>query len=1118
MQNIVSYFSEGEFKDSARLFFTNKSITYSGAGLSSSKALVLSNILRLSEEGGSGTVSLGNVLWIVNNFDEMEDIKRAMSVWGGRPVYDYIAVTDDERGNFSSSRDFERAKQIRMVEFVVRMSAGGGVFIVPFSSVFQKFPKGEELVRNKFKIKVSDEVDVVKFMEKLLEAGYDSADDEHVKKGQYFKIGDSVILWPVNFDSAYRIEFSFDKIDAIHVYDVEDKKEAGSKKSLEIFPIEHSEFSDGILDEIGENGAVIDDEVDVSDDFFDAWDAFMERASGVARTVSFTSFNEDEETHKHLHFFSVLKYRTAYDFANDLRDKIAGGYRVLIFTKIFDEVCSLLADQNVPFHRELPKEGFESVLSVKDEGARGSGTLTRLGAVFLVKVDKEDIFPQAFQSPDHKVLLLTDIEISLLKEKDTGRALGQKVFEDFLGGLKVGDFVVHSDHGIARFQGLDRKTVDDITREYLKLGYAENDKLFVPIDQADKVSKYIGSEETMPKLTRLGSAEWATITSKVRKETEKIAKELLELYAKRKVSAGFAFAKDENVQEEFEKTFPYEETPGQMKAINDVKSDMEAAKPMDRLICGDVGFGKTEVAMRAAFKAVQSGKQVALISPITILADQHYKSFCKRMMQFNVRVEMMSRFRSKSEQKEILRRLERGEVDIVVGTHRLLQPDVKFKDLGLIVVDEEQRFGVSQKEKLKKFRAEVDVLTLTATPIPRTLNICLNKLRDITTITTPPPGRLPVITEVRKYSPGLVRDAILREIGRHGQVYFLHNKVQTIDSIAEGLRALVPEATFGVAHGQLGSGDLEERVMSFKEHKFDVLVSSTIIENGIDLANVNTLIVNDAEKFGLAQLYQLRGRVGRSKAQAYAYFLYHGQRLHLDAKKRLRAIVEASDLGSGFQIAMKDLEIRGAGDILGANQHGVINIVGVTHFMRMLNKAVEDLKAGRAAGAGAGLVEEASVSIELPIPAYIPDTYIVNSKDKINAYQRLAGVDNFEYLEEVREDMLGEFGKMPREVSNLFRIIELKILCKKAGVTNVRAETVHGGAARGANSAGKEIVLTMGPKVKPANIISLLEYNPSWTISGSRLRVGISALGLQWFEELKNCVGKLSEEAKHGKR
>jgi len=439
-----------------------------------------------------------------------------------------------------------------------------------------------------------------------------------------------------------------------------------------------------------------------------------------------------------------------------------------------------------------------------------------------------------------------------------------------------------------------------------------------------------------------------------------------------------------------------------------------------------------------------------------------------------------------------------------------LQPDVKFKNLGLIIVDEEQRFGVQQKEKLKEIKTEVDVLTLTATPIPRTLNICLNKLRDITTITTPPPGRLPIITEVRKFSPGLVRDAILRETKRGGQVYFLHNRVQTIDAMAAKLRELVPEATFGVAHGKLGSGDLEERVVSFKDKKFDVLVSSTIIENGIDLANANTLIVNNAEKFGLAQLYQLRGRVGRSKTQAYAYFLYHGQRLHLDAKKRLRAIVEASDLGSGFQIAMKDLEIRGAGDILGANQHGVINVVGVPHFMRMLNKAVEDLKAGRV-GAGASAAEEAEVAIELPIPAYIPDDYIVNSRDKISEYQRLAGADNLAYLEEIREDVIRDYGKMPREVSNLFRIIELKILAKKAGVVGVRAETVHGGK-------DKEIVLTMGPKITPAHIISLLEYNSKWNIGGTRLRIGIEALGMQWFEELKECVGRLAVKAKHGKR
>ena len=476
------------------------------------------------------------------------------------------------------------------------------------------------------------------------------------------------------------------------------------------------------------------------------------------------------------------------------------------------------------------------------------------------------------------------------------------------------------------------------------------------------------------------------------------------------------------------------------------------------------------------------------------------------MEDFGVRVEMLSRFRTGKQQKEIVEKLKKGELDVIVGTHRLMQPDIKFKNLGLVVIDEEQRFGVKQKEKLKEMRKEVDILTLTATPIPRTLNICLNKLRDITTITTPPPGRLPVVTEVRKYSPNLVREAILREVERGGQVYFLHNRVQTIDGFTEKLKELVPEARFGVAHGKLGSGDLEERIVAFKEYKYDVLVSSTIIENGIDLANANTLIVNNAEKFGLSQLYQLRGRVGRGKRQAYAYFLYHGQRLKLDAKKRLRAIVEASDLGSGFQIAMKDLEIRGAGDILGANQHGVINVVGMAHFMRMLNKAVEDLKMGRVIE-GEEVVE--NVSVELPIPAYIPDNYISDSKEKIGTYQKLSSADSNDYLKEIRDELIDAFGKMPREVDNLFKIIQLKMIAKDAGLMNIKSETVP-------MSKDKEIVLHMSGAVKPANIVNLLEYNPNWRIIGSRLRINKKLLTENWFKELNNCVKKLSKKAEHG--
>ena len=1084
MRNIISYFPKDELSRVKELFSRNKNISFSGAGNSSSKAMLLSAIFR---DGGEKN---GNVLWVVNDKNEQSSVKKAVETWTDRPVFIYKKREEEERMAFSTSADFDRARSLEAVEFISRIFTNkGAVFVVDFLSLLQDFPDIKSINRQKISMKKGQDLDIVRFIQDLVGVGYETTDFEVLKKGDYFRKGDSLFIFPINQELPIRIEAGFNTVEGISVLDpLDHTKVVRNISNLEIFPVDFEEVDADIIEVFGEEGLVVDDEIDVVDEYYEVWNSFMEQATNSCATIAFTSFNDDVKNHIHMHFLSVLKYRSGYDFANDLRDKISAGWKTLFFTKHLSETKSLLLDQKVPFVDGIDDEKFKSA------------------SVFLLEIDKEESFPQSFQSPKENILLLNDTDLSLLKEGS--KKASKNIFNDFLTSLKSGDYVVHADHGIARFLGLDRKTVDEVTKEYLKLGYAENDKLFVPIDQADKVNKYIGSEDLMPKLTRLGSAEWNTITSKVKKETQKIAKELLKLYAERSAAKGHKFKYDADLQAQFEETFPYEETPGQIKAIEDTKSDMEKPEPMDRLICGDVGFGKTEVAMRAAFKAVQGGKQVAIISPITILADQHYKSFSKRMNSFDIRVEMMSRFRSASQQKEILKRLEKGEVDIVIGTHRLLQPDIKFKDLGLVVIDEEQRFGVKQKEKLKEMRKEVDILTLTATPIPRTLNICLNKLRDITTITTPPPGRLPIITEVRKYSPSLVREAILRETERGGQVYFLHNRVQTIDSFADKLRQLVPEAKFGVAHGKLGSGDLEERIKSFTEGKYNVLVSSTIIENGIDLANANTLIVNNAEKFGLSQLYQLRGRVGRGKRQAYAYFLYQGQRLKLDAKKRLRAIVEASELGAGFQIAMKDLEIRGAGDILGANQHGVINVVGVSHFMRMLNKSVEDLKAGKVAD---GDDEVQDVSIELPIPAYIPDTYIPEAKDKIPAYQRLSSADTIEYLEEIKDEFVDEFGKMPREVSNLFKIIEIKILAKAAHLMNVRSETVP-------MSKEKEIVLHMSGKVKPANIINLLEKNPGWQIVGSKLRIDVKKLGEHWFDGLKASIKALQKTAKHGKR
>jgi len=551
----------------------------------------------------------------------------------------------------------------------------------------------------------------------------------------------------------------------------------------------------------------------------------------------------------------------------------------------------------------------------------------------------------------------------------------------------------------------------------------------------------------------------------------------LELYAKRAKSKGFAYEDDTGDQHAFEKGFPYQETPGQLKAIEDVKHDMESEYPMDRLVCGDVGFGKTEVAMRAAFKAVQDGKQVALLAPITILADQHYCTFRERMKDFPVRVEMLSRFRTPSQQRAILQRLRKGDIDIIIGTHRLLQDDVQFLNLRLVIIDEEQRFGVKQKEKFKEMRANVDILTLTATPIPRTLNLGLHKLRDITTITTPPPGRLPIITEVRKYSDALIRQAILTEIEREGQVYMLHNRVETIDAFADKLRELIPEATFVVGHGQLKPSALEERILAFKEGRFNVLVSSTIVENGIDLPRANTLIVNGAENFGLSQLYQLRGRVGRSKVQAYAYFLYHGQKLQEDAKKRLRAIVEACELGSGFQVAMRDLEIRGAGEILGASQSGAMQTVGVSHYLRMLKAAMDELKLG----GKEAREEDVNVEILLPVEAMIPSFYVTDEQEKISVYQKLAGSEDENILAEFEEDLLEEYGAPPVPVRNLFAVLKLKMACRRAGVQRVKEENVGKGE--------DEVVLTLVRWVTAKEIMQLLSKNPQWRISGSTLRI-----------------------------
>jgi transcription-repair coupling factor (superfamily II helicase) len=698
----------------------------------------------------------------------------------------------------------------------------------------------------------------------------------------------------------------------------------------------------------------------------------------------------------------------------------------------------------------------ERVLLVSQQAARLSEVLAEQGLATGVASAIEEPLPAGalalvqgslpqgwvLQDGAASLTLLTDSEVFGFAKQ---RRLAPRRFahrEAFLAELAPGDYVVHIEHGIARFAGLTHKTLDGNEREYLELRYAQGDRLFVPTDQVDRVSRYVGPGDYTPALTRLGSGDWVRTKERVRRAVGDLARELLSLYAARQVLEGHAFPPDTAWQQELEASFPYLETPDQLEAVRQVKSDMENLRPMDRLVCGDVGYGKTEVAIRAAFKAVLDGRQAAVLVPTTVLAQQHYRTFQERLSSFPVRIEMLSRFRSERDQRQVVGDLASGTVDVVIGTHRLLQKDVAFKNLGLVIIDEEQRFGVAHKERLKQMRREVDVLTLSATPIPRTLHMSLVGIRDMSTMETPPEERLPIKTYVSEFDDRLVREAIIRELERGGQVYFVHNRVHNIEQVAHRLRDLVPEAEIAVAHGQMPEEHLERVMLDFVRGGIDVLVCTTIIESGLDIPNVNTIIINQADRLGLAQLYQLRGRVGRGAFRAYAYVLYdRGRVLTEPAQKRLQTIFEATELGAGFQIALKDLEIRGAGNLLGVEQSGQIGAVGFDLYVRLLAEAVERLKAlQRGAEAPLPATARPAVTLDLPLTAHIPHSYVPDLNLRLALYQRLASAEDESEVEEAAREMADRFGALPPPVQNLLFAVQLRLLARRAGVQSIQTE------------------------------------------------------------------------------
>ncbi len=703
------------------------------------------------------------------------------------------------------------------------------------------------------------------------------------------------------------------------------------------------------------------------------------------------------------------------DMAVDLRSRLDAGWRITVATDQVDRVSDLLEERDI-----YPRR------------ARRSGT-SALAPLLPGSIEVQDSGLDAgWTWLEGKVGVWTDFEIFGFRKRV--RRTSKRSFAEhraFATNLRAGEHVVHVDHGIARFVGLTRKESGGVEREYLLLEFERGDKLYVPIDQSDRVTRYGGGGQS-PTLNRLGSGEWNRAKRRVRRAVREMAFELIELYAQREAGSGHAFPPDSRWDVDLAESFPWKETRDQATAIEAVTQSMEDSSAMDRLVCGDVGFGKTEIAIRAAFKAVNDGKQVAVLVPTTVLALQHFNTFRERLAAFPVRVEMLSRLRSGSIQRKSLNDLEAGKVDIVIGTHRLVQRDVKFHDLGLVIIDEEQRFGVRHKEFLKQVRIDTDVLTLSATPIPRTLHLSLAGIRDISMIETAPQARLPIRTFVSPFSNTLIREAVLREMDRGGQIYIVHNRVHDIDVLAERIRRLVPEARIGIGHGQMDERVLEEVMLGFYRKDFDILLATTIIESGVDNPDVNTIIIDNADTLGLTQLYQLRGRVGRSTNRAYAYLLYRpGKALSLEARERLEVIQEANELGAGIRIAMRDLEIRGAGNILGAEQSGHIATVGYDLYMRLLRQAVEEIRSGRPA------LDAGPVTLDLPLTALIPEQYVPDTELRLQLYRRIAGVDRLDQVEELRDELVDRFGDPPVEIEHLLALIRLRIRSSMLGIESV---------------------------------------------------------------------------------
>ena len=975
------------------------------------------------------------------------------------------------------------------------------VVIAPVRALFEKFPQKSFYEKNSFKIKINEDIDYTNLVKSLTKLGYKRVTSV-MDVGEFCVRGDILDIYTLE-KSPVRIEFFGDTVEDIRFFDPKNQRSFEKTKEITIYPLYKfildeknvENFKKSLFDEVKNT------DNEIACDIYSQISEKLEQEGYFAGIEYYQNYftNSLDSALKYFRDYVVILDETSQIFSkyNTLDRDFREEYQKEVSSKLKLPLCDLNHVKYDDFIKDIKKFkiiGFDNFLD--DDFDKLIEFKTSLTPVFsseadeIIKYIKENIldgakvficsdypkrikeilkenevfsdnifvtnalssgggvvdFDETFETPNGRYIFLTDRELFNKRSKDvtTRKYFKNKQSQDYIDSIndiKEGEYVVHSIHGVGIYKGLTKQEIDGAKKDYLEIEFANSDKLFMPAEQINLLYRYRGSGSLKPKLSKMGGSAWEATKSKAKAEVELIAQDLLELYAKRQMSQGISFDPDTTWQFEMEDAFEYTETPDQMKAIVETKADMEAPRPMDRLICADVGFGKTEIAIRAMFKAVMSGRQAALIAPTTILTLQHYQTVFERFKPFSVRVELLSRFRSAKEQKQIVKDINEGKVDVVIGTHRLLGDDICFKNLGLLVIDEEHKFGVRHKEKLKKFRENIDILAMSATPIPRTLNMALSGIKDLSVINTPPKNRLSVKTYVGEFSEAYLKNAINHEIQRDGQVFYLYNRVESIYQFRDYLSSVVPNARIAVAHGQMKEGELERIMYEFANREYDILLCTTIIESGLDISNANTIIIHDCDRFGLAQLYQLRGRVGRSDRQAYCYCFYKkSKELTPDAYKRLNAIKDFESLGSGYHIALRDIEIRGVGNILGSKQHGHMVNVGFDTYCNLLEECVNELKANSSKDpyAKEKIKKPQNAVIDINITAYIPDEWVGSYEQKMIEYKRLSDVKNAAELDNVVIGFKDRFSKLPQSVENLIKLIRLRLIAEQNNITMIR--------------------------------------------------------------------------------